>query len=148
MVHFPWYQQHSSCYGRLAQWLERLFYTQDVGGSNPSPPTLDLFQRAPSLQKSPLARLLLSVSKRQVNGLLRLVLSRALASLLFACLFRQSRLVLSLPPVKVQHGKHQQHRTRNKDPKREHLLFSFQYGYQSIWQVFYSKKNSPALYHL
>src|SRR5215470_14620537 len=25
--------------GRLAQWVERLLYTQDVGGSSPSPPT-------------------------------------------------------------------------------------------------------------
>jgi hypothetical protein len=25
--------------GRLAQLVERLLYTQDVGGSNPSPPT-------------------------------------------------------------------------------------------------------------
>ncbi len=27
--------------GRLAQLVERLLYTQDVGGSNPSPPTND-----------------------------------------------------------------------------------------------------------
>src|SRR5262249_29318572 len=26
--------------GRLAQWVERLLYTQDVGGSSPSPPTI------------------------------------------------------------------------------------------------------------
>src|SRR5262249_59609395 len=25
--------------GRLAQWVERVLYTQDVGGSSPSPPT-------------------------------------------------------------------------------------------------------------
>jgi hypothetical protein len=32
--------------GRLAQLVERLLYTQDVGGSSPSPPTKSGFVRA------------------------------------------------------------------------------------------------------
>jgi hypothetical protein len=31
--------RYSSRIGRLAQLVERLLYTQDVGGSSPSPPT-------------------------------------------------------------------------------------------------------------
>jgi hypothetical protein len=30
------------CLGRLAQWLERLLHTQEVRGSTPRPPTINL----------------------------------------------------------------------------------------------------------
>src|SRR6266511_3760143 len=39
--------------GRLAQWVERLLYTQDVGGSSPSPPTRPLRRRRFGRQASP-----------------------------------------------------------------------------------------------
>src|ERR1035437_8316043 len=34
--------------GRLAQWLERLVYTEDVAGSNPAPPTIKPTKRSRS----------------------------------------------------------------------------------------------------
>jgi hypothetical protein len=130
MVHFPWYRQTDAIYGRLAQWLERLFYTQDVGGSNPSPPTSVPFQHrlaSSLLRKLPLLCQPLRTSKRRAYPILRLAFDKALACLFLACFFRHSsgRLLLALAPVKVQQSKHQQNRTRNKNPKREHLRFPF-----------------------
>ena len=129
MVHFPWYQQHSPCYGRLAQWLERLSYTQDVGGSNPSPPTSVPFQHrlaSSLLRKLPLLCQPLRTSKSHAYPILRSAFDKALACLFLACFFRHSgRWLLPLTPVKVQQSKHQQNRTRNKNPKREHLRFPF-----------------------
>lgn len=130
MVHFPWYRQTDVIYGRLAQWLERLSYTQDVGGSNPSPPTPDPFQRrfaSSLLRKLPLLCQPLSTGKSHAYPILSSAFDKALAGLFFVRFFRHSSggLLLSLAPVKVQQSKHQQNRTRNKNPKREHLRIPF-----------------------
>ena len=52
------------CSGRLAQWLERLVHTEEVGGSNPPSPTIGL---TPTLPAASLVVNLAEVAKWQTR---------------------------------------------------------------------------------